>query len=56
MGVDITVIRARCEARLRGLDLPDPFDASAFCRALAGRRGRPIALHGFHSLDGPCGL
>jgi hypothetical protein len=53
---DLTAIRARCEARLRDLDLPDPFDAGAFCRALALRRARPIALHGFHSLDGPCGL
>src|SRR5689334_12997234 len=56
MGVDRSLIRRRCEARLRGLDLPSPFDAGAFCRSLAARRARPIALHPFHSLAGPCGL
>jgi len=36
--------------------VPSPFDARAFCDALAAARARPIALHPFHSLVGPCGL
>jgi hypothetical protein len=38
-------LRARCEARLAGLHIPDPFDLTAFCAHLADRRGRPIVLH-----------
>jgi hypothetical protein len=49
-------VRARCEARLRELELPDPFDAAAFCALLAARRGRPIVLQPFRSRAGPCGL
>lgn len=37
-------LRQRCEERLRALDLPAPFDVSAFCDRLALRRGRPIVL------------
>ena len=49
-------VRARCEARMRALDLPEPFDAAAFCALLAARRNRPIVLRPFRSPLGPCGL
>lgn len=42
--MDLKQLRRRCEARLRELDLPIPFDVRAFCDALARRRGRPILL------------
>lgn len=37
-------LHARCEAAVRGLAIPAPFDAGTFCAALAGRRSRPIEL------------
>jgi hypothetical protein len=37
-------VHARCEAAVRGLAIPAPFDASTFCAALAVRRSRPIEL------------
>ena len=40
-----TQLRERCEARLRELPLPSPFDLQAFCRTLGGQRGRAILLH-----------
>jgi hypothetical protein len=51
-------LRQRCESRLRGLDIPDPFDLDVFCAAVAERRGRPLirrAVPGL-SADAPCGL
>ena len=41
-------MRARCEARLSTLDLPDPFSPEAFCRTLSEERHRPIILHPLH--------
>lgn len=38
-------LRLRCEAILRDLDVPSPFDLETFCAMLANRRGRPILLH-----------
>lgn len=37
-------LRLRCEERLRDLELPDPFDVSAFCSELSTQRGRSIQL------------
>ena len=37
-------LQARCEAAVRGLAIPTPFDVGAFCAALAERRSRPIEL------------
>ncbi len=37
-------LRRRCEARLKDLELPVPFDTQAFCDTLARQRGRPIVL------------
>jgi hypothetical protein len=41
---DARSLRERCEAILRDLFIPNPFDEQAFCAALAVRRGRPIVL------------
>src|SRR5688500_4507371 len=49
-------LRARCEARLRALDLPAPFSAQAFCDRLAARRGRPILLQPIANQAGSWGL
>jgi hypothetical protein len=49
-------LRRRCEARLRQLDLPDPFDARSFCEALGEQRGRPIQLHAVPGGEGACGV
>jgi hypothetical protein len=49
-------LRKRCEARLRDLPLPVPFDARALCAQVARRRGRPIRLLPLAGLTGVCGL
>jgi hypothetical protein len=54
--MDHKLLRQRCEATLRGLHLPAPFDIGAFCDALGARRGRPIRLCPVASQAGPCGL
>ncbi|GIE86825.1 hypothetical protein [Actinoplanes regularis] len=38
-------LRAACERRLDGLDIPQPFNLEKFCDAVAERRGRPLYLH-----------
>lgn len=48
-------LRRRCEARLRGLELPMPFDIQEFCATVAARRQRPIFLRAVSSEAGPCG-
>lgn len=42
--MDLRRLRRRCEARLRALTLPTPFDVETFCADLAARRGRSIVL------------
>jgi hypothetical protein len=37
-------VRAACEARLRELQIPDPFEVGAFCQSVATRRGRRLHL------------
>lgn len=54
--MDLKQLRQRCEARLRALDLPVPFDVRSFCGALAARRGRAILLHPIAGGVGPFGL
>ncbi|MFJ9608845.1 regulator component [Kitasatospora sp. NPDC101176] len=51
-------LRRRCERRLAGLRLPDPFTVEAFRAALERLRGRPIVLEPLPALgaDLPCGL
>lgn len=51
-------LRRRCEARLRGIRVPSPFDLDAFCAEVAIRRGRPLIRQPVPGLsaDAPCGL
>jgi hypothetical protein len=37
-------LRRRCEAIVRDLPLPTPFDVRTLCQTIAARRGRPIRL------------
>jgi hypothetical protein len=51
-------LRRRCERRLRGVRVPQPFDLDTFCREVETRRGRRLlrrAVPGLHS-SAPCGL
>jgi hypothetical protein len=54
--MDLKQLRRRCEARLRELYLPTPFDVRAFCDAVGDRRGRPVRLCPLASQAGPGGL
>lgn len=54
--IDLRTIRQRCEARLRTLPLPDPFDLDDFCGALSEQRGRPILLEATPEMDSPAEL
>ncbi|MFJ7906615.1 hypothetical protein [Kitasatospora sp. NPDC096204] len=51
-------LRRRCEQRLSGLSLPDPFTVEGFRALLERERGRPIVLEPLPALgpDLPCGL
>ena len=51
-------LRWRSERRLRGLEVPSPFDLDTFCAELATRRGRPLIRRPIPGLsaDAPCGL
>jgi hypothetical protein len=50
-------LRQRCEARVRGLDIPAPFDAAELCRRLEGGWGRAIRLVPLDlPPEGPCGV
>jgi hypothetical protein len=54
--MELKELRRRCEARLRELDLPMPFDVRTFCAVLAAKRGRPIQLRPIATRSGPWGL
>jgi hypothetical protein len=41
---DLRGIRRLCEAQLRALTIPDPFQICEFCAIVADRRGRPLRL------------
>lgn len=49
-------LRRQARARLEGLDVPEPFDLTAWCARVARRRGRPIVLHPVASPPGVCGM
>ncbi|MBL7259142.1 hypothetical protein JKJ07_32985 [Actinoplanes sp. LDG1-01] len=51
-------MRRRCEARLRGIRVPDPFDLDEFCAQVSARRGRPLIRQAVPGLsdEAPCGL
>jgi hypothetical protein len=52
-------LRRRCEARLRDLGIPEPYDPGTFVDQLAERRGRPIRLLPLPAglgHEAPCGI
>jgi len=49
-------LRRRCAGRLRGLEIPVPFDLDVLTERIAARRGRPIKLVPMAGLTGVCGL
>jgi len=54
--MDEKAIRRRCEARLRELSLPTPFDLDTFIAGIAARRGRSIARYALPLMGGLPGL
>lgn len=52
------VLRRRCMAIIRSLDIPDPWDLTEFLARLAYRRGRALLLMPpiVHSPGAPCGM
>lgn len=42
--MDLRALRKRCDAIVRQLNIPTPFDARDFCDMVATQRGRPIVL------------
>jgi hypothetical protein len=57
MAMNAKELRRHCEAKLRDLVVPDPFDLNEFCATLGRARGRPIILVPI-ALPGraPCGI
>jgi hypothetical protein len=51
-------LRRRCERRLHGVRIPQPFELDAFCREVETRRGRPLLRRPVPGLGShaPCGL
>jgi hypothetical protein len=51
-------LRRRCERRLRGVRIPQPFDLDAFCLEVETRRGRRLLRRPVPGLSShaPCGL
>ena len=51
-------LRRRCERRLRGVRIPQPFDHDAFCLEVETRRGRRLLRRPVPGLSShaPCGL
>lgn len=50
-------LRNRCEAMVRGIEIPDPFSILAMSGTISARRGRPLHLHPSPgALLGPCGM
>jgi hypothetical protein len=51
-------LRRRCERRLRGVRIPQPFDLDAFCREVEARRGRRLLRRAVPGLSShaPCGI
>lgn len=55
-GTEHRRMRQRCEAAVRSLDVPVPFDVGRFCELLGQQRGRPIRLTAISSPVDPCGV
>lgn len=54
--MDLKAVRRRCEATLRDVDVPVPFDVDTFSRTVSERRGRPLFLIPKPGDLGPCGI
>src|SRR3954447_11425626 len=54
--MDLRGVRRRCEAKLRAVEIPDPFSASAFADVISRRRGRRLTLLAKRTSLGPCGV
>ncbi len=54
--MSLKAVRRRCEATLRQVEVPSPFDVEAFCAALSERRGRRIHLCPMNMGVSPCGV
>jgi len=54
--MDLRGVRRRCEAKLRAVEIPDPFSASAFAEVISRRRGRRLTLLAKQTSLGPCGV
>ncbi len=54
--MSLKAVRRRCEATLRQVEVPSPFDVEAFCTALSERRGRRIHLCPMNMGVSPCGV
>lgn len=51
-------LQRRCERRLKGVQIPDPFDLETFCNHIATQRGRRLRLEPVPGLSSgaPCGM
>lgn len=51
-------LEKQCRSLLADIDIPQPFDLSAFCRSVAARRGRSLHLHPLpaQAAEGACGV
>lgn len=51
-------LRRRCERRLLGIRIPNPFDLDEFCAEVSQRRARPLIRRAVPGLSAgaPCGL
>lgn len=54
--MDLEAVRRRCEATLREVEIPAPFDIDAFAESVSRRRGRPLHLIPKGTGLGPCGV
>lgn len=54
--MDMKRVKKRCEARLREIPIPIPFDVHVFAEQVAVRRRRPIVLHPMPLLGSPFGV
>src|SRR3954471_195703 len=54
--MDRRSVQRRCEARLRTVEIPNPFDLDRFADEVSGRRGRRLTLLPKQTSLGPCGV
>jgi hypothetical protein len=54
--MDRRSVQRRCEARLRTVEIPNPFDLDRFADEVSRRRGRRLTLLPKQTSLGPCGV